>query len=156
MKLTQQVQLPLTPQQTWSALHDVNVLQACIPGCKSFRAVAADEFDIRLAVRAGPVDLKFQGRVLLREVDPGRSYTLRFDDGSGRSRGEARVRLEAHGRNGTLLHYTAHIALRGWIAHFGVPLWLAVAQQVADDFFRRFRQRVQALPAPPIDAAAAS
>lgn len=146
MKLTQQQRIPLSPQDTWLALHDVNVLQACIPGCDAFRAVSTDEFDVRITVRTGIVDLGFQGRIRLCDVDPHRSYTLRFEDSAGQSRAEARVRLEPLGQNETLLHYTASIGLGGAIANFGMPLWERIARHLAGEFFQAFEARVGRTP----------
>jgi carbon monoxide dehydrogenase subunit G len=141
MKLTQQVRLPLAPRDAWVALNDVNVLQSCIPGCESLRAVSTDEFELRFTVPVGPIELKFQGGIRLCDVDPASSYTLRFADAAGRSRAEARVRFEEIGQNETLLRYTASIAVRGWIALLGTPLLDTVVRQLADDFFRKFGVR---------------
>jgi uncharacterized protein len=142
MKLTQELRLPLSPQDAWAALNDVDVLQACIPGSESLRAISTEEFEVKISVPAGFTDLAFRGRIRLCDVDPPRSYTLRFEDAGGESRAEAHIDLEADGQSETLLRYTANIGLGGWIANFGAPLWDKVARQLADGFFRRFRERV--------------
>ena len=72
----------------WAALHDVNVISLCIPGCLSLVRSSERVFDLALLVRLGPVRLAFDGTVEITESDPPARYRL-VGWGSGAQAGEA-------------------------------------------------------------------
>ena len=83
MKLQGERRLAATPERTWSALNDPETLKACIPGCESLERTADDEFLAAMALRIGPVNARFKGRVKLLNIVPINSYTIAFDGQGG-------------------------------------------------------------------------
>lgn len=136
------------PQNTvWSALNDPEILKACIPGCESLEATSENEMTAVAAVKLGPISAKFSGRVKLSDIDPPNGYTLSGEGKGGPAgfaKGAARVRL-APAPEGTLLTYTVEAQVGGKIAQLGARLIDATAKSMADQFFTKFTEQVQAL-----------
>ena len=136
------------PQNTvWSALNDPEILKACIPGCESLEATSENEMTAVAAVRLGPIAAKFSGRVKLSDIDPPNGYTLSGEGKGGPAgfaKGAAKVRL-APAPEGTLLTYTVEAQVGGKIAQLGARLIDATAKSMADQFFTKFTEQVQAL-----------
>ena len=154
------------PQHTvWSALNDPEILKACIPGCESLELIAEDEMAAVASVKLGPIAAKFSGRVRLTDIDPPNGYTLSGEGKGGPAgfaKGAARVRLTSK-PEGTLLRYTVEAQVGGKMAQLGARLIDATAKSMADQFFTKFVEQVQALvpksatvtvprPAPPAKA----
>lgn len=136
------------PQNTvWSALNDPEILKACIPGCESLEATSENEMTAVAAIKLGPIAAKFSGRVKLSDIDPPNGYTLSGEGKGGPAgfaKGAARVRL-APAPEGTLLTYTVEAQVGGKIAQLGARLIDATAKSMADQFFTKFTEQVQAL-----------
>ena len=136
------------PQNTvWSALNDPEILKACIPGCESLEATSENEMTAIAAVKLGPISARFSGRVRLSDIDPPNGYTLSGEGKGGPAgfvKGAARVRL-APVPEGTLLTYTVQAQVGGKIAQLGARLIDATAKSMADQFFTKFTEQVQAL-----------
>src|SRR4051812_33355246 len=138
----------------WNALNDPQILKASIPGCDQLEAVSENEMTATVAIKLGPISAKFAGRVKLSDIDAPTGYTLSGEGKGGPAgfaKGAAKVRL-ADQADGTLLHYTVGAQVGGRIAQLGARLIDTTAKSMADQFFTRFAEQVQALAAP--DAAA--
>lgn len=141
------------PEATWAALNDPETLKACIAGCESLERVADDEFQATMAVRIGPVNARFKGRLKLANVVPPSSYTIAFDGQGGVAgfgKGSADVKLTPQA-GATLLGYTAKAQVGGKLAQVGSRLIDGAAAKIAEDFFTAFEARL----APPAEAAGA-
>jgi len=136
------------PQNTvWSALNDPEILKACIPGCESLEATSESEMTAIAAVKLGPISAKFSGRVKLSDIDPPNGYTLSGEGKGGPAgfaKGAAKVRLTP-APEGTMLTYTVEAQVGGKIAQLGARLIDATAKSMADQFFTKFTEQVQAL-----------
>jgi len=132
--------VPQPPARTWQALHDPDVLRACIPGCESVDRVSDTEMQVVMQAQVGPVSARFRGRMTLSELNPPHSYTVTFEGQGGAmgfGKGKARVRL-AQAQDGTDLHYEVSAQVGGKLAQIGARLVDAAARKLADDFFARF------------------
>jgi uncharacterized protein len=151
--------LAVTQQQAWDALNDPEVLKACIPGCDKVEATGENQYAIGMAVKIGPVSARFNGKILLSDVQPPTSYTLNFEGQGGPAgfgKGNAKVNLapSAEG-SGCELNYTAQAQVGGKIAQVGQRLVDGVARSMAEDFFKRFDDLMQRrYPAAPAAEAA--
>ena len=57
------------PQETiWDALNDPEILQHCIPGCKSLTQTENGGFDAAIQAKVGPVKATFKGSVTLENT----------------------------------------------------------------------------------------
>jgi uncharacterized protein len=149
MELTGQQLIPAPQSVTWAALNDPQMLKECIAGCESIETTGENQFLAKMAVRIGPVNAKFTGKLQLTEIDEPNAYTLNFDGQGGIAgfgKGSARVQLTPQD-GATLLDYTAKAQIGGKLAQIGSRLVDSAAKKMADDFFGEFNQKVGALHA---------
>ncbi|MFC5499085.1 CoxG family protein [Caenimonas terrae] len=139
--------LAVTQQQAWDALNDPQVLKTCIPGCEKIEASGDNQYAVALAVKIGPVQAKFNGKITLSEVNAPDSYTITFDGQGGAAgfgKGVARVKLSPLPDGpGCLLEYKVQAQVGGKIAQLGQRLIDGVAKGMAEDFFKRFDAEMQ-------------
>jgi uncharacterized protein len=146
--------IPASVERTWTALNDPETLKACIAGCESIEPTGEDEYLAVMAVRIGPVNAKFKGRLKLSDIVPLQSYKINFDGQGGVAgfgKGSANVALAADGDSGqsTRLNYVADAQVGGKIAQVGSRLVESAAAKIADDFFKAFEARMTASNASP-------
>lgn len=147
MHLSSQQILSSTLQQAWDALNDTEILQACIPGCETLTAVDTDAYELQILAAVGPVKARFKGKLLLTELQPPHSYTIKFEGqggAAGHGKGTAQVRLEPMSDQETMLHYTATATVGGKIAQIGQRLVDMAAQRMAAEFFANFNEALRA------------
>ena len=157
MEMSGSRQIAAPQAEVWQKLNDPAVLQRCIPGCQSLEKSDATHMNGVVAVRLGPMALKFNGDVELSNIKPPNSYRL---SGSGKAgpagfaSGFADVSLEPKD-GGTLLSYKVESTIGGRMAQLGARLIDATSAQLAGEFFDKFAAEV-AGPAAIATAAAAS
>jgi len=139
--------LAVTQQQAWDALNDPAVLKTCIPGCDKVEPTGDNQYAVGVTAKIGPVSAKFNGKILLSDVNPPNSYTITFDGQGGAAgfgKGTSRVTLSppAEGQ-GCQLSYSVTAQVGGKIAQVGQRLIDGVARSMAEDFFKRFDDEMQ-------------
>jgi carbon monoxide dehydrogenase subunit G len=161
MEMTGSRVVPASIDAAWKALNDPDTLKACIPGCDSIERVSDHEYRVAMTSRVGPVSAKFNGKILLTDVMPPTSYTIRFEGqggAAGFANGEAKVALAPDG-TGARIDYTAKAQVGGKLAQIGSRLVDGAAAKVADDFFNALSTRLGAVVQSPaggdVDAQAA-
>ena len=130
----------------WAALNDPAVLKACISGCQELEKTSDTEFTAKVVQKVGPVKATFTGEVELSDIVEGESYTItgRGKGGAaGAASGGAAVKLEDT-HEGTRLTYEAEAKVTGKIAQLGARLINGFAKKMADDFFTRFQEHLEA------------
>jgi carbon monoxide dehydrogenase subunit G len=131
--------------KVWTALNDVEILKASIPGCQEMSGSAADGFEATVKQKIGPVSATFKGVVALSDVRPGESYTISGEGkggAAGFAKGGADVRL-ADAEGGTLLSYDVKASVGGKLAQLGSRLIDGAAKKLADQFFENFQEAVE-------------
>jgi len=156
MEMTGEQIIPLPQTEVWRGLNDPDVLKACIAGCESIERISDTENRVAMTAAVGPVKAKFNGKLLLSDLDPPRSYSLSFEGSGGAAgfgKGSARVSLVAEG-TGTKLSYSAKANVGGKLAQVGSRLIDGVAKKMADDFFTAFNRKLVGPAAPAAGEAA--
>ncbi len=146
MDMQGQRQLYVTQQQAWEALNNPDMLKACIPGCDKFEAHGENMYNVGVAIKIGPVSAKFTGKVTLSDIQPPTSYALQFEAQGGVAgfgKGQSQVTLTPNAE-GCELTYTVHSTVGGKLAQLGQRLIDGAAKSLAEDFFRRFDEALQA------------
>lgn len=129
----------------WAALNDPEVLKACIPGCEELTGSPEDGFEATVKQKVGPVKATFKGAVTLSDVVEGESYRISGEGKggvAGFAKGAADVRL-ADVEEGTDLSYEVEAQVGGKLAQLGSRLISGFANKMADQFFDRFKERVE-------------
>lgn len=145
MKFSRSVELPFDRRTVWEGLNNPDILRDCIPGCESFEAPQPDHFDVVSVIKIGMIKARFEGAVDLTDIDAPNGYRI---TGAGKggvagyASGAATVRLDETD-TGTRLHYEAEAKVGGKIAQLGSRLIDTVANQMADQFFRRFAEALE-------------
>ncbi len=143
MEMTGEQLIPLPQDATWKALNDPEVLKDCIPGCESITLLAANEYEVVLTARVGPVSARFKGKMTVMDANPPHSYKLGFEGQggvAGFAKGEATVALTPEADK-TKLAYNAKASVGGKLAQVGARLIDGVAKQLAGKFFEAFEKR---------------
>lgn len=139
--------LAVTQQQAWDALNDPQVLKVCIPGCDKVEPTGDNQYAVGVAVKIGPVQAKFSGKITLSDVTPPDSYTITFDGQGGAAgfgKGVSHVKLSPQADGpGCVLDYKVQAQVGGKIAQLGQRLIDGVAKGMAEDFFKRFDAEMQ-------------
>jgi carbon monoxide dehydrogenase subunit G len=133
-----------SPEATWAALNDAEVLKACIAGCRSFERVADSEYLATIAMRLGPVNASFKGNVKLERIVPPVSCTIMFNGNGGIAgfgKGSADVTLSPI-EGGTCLNYVAGAQVGGKLAQVGSRIIEGAAAKMADEFFAAFEAKL--------------
>jgi uncharacterized protein len=139
------------PDKVWAALNDPAVLKDSIPGCESLERTTDTEWRVVVVSKVGSISARFNGRILLADLAPPTAYTLKFEGqggAAGFANGEAKVSLAPSDAGATALTYTAKAQVGGKIAQLGSRLIDGAAAKMADEFFARFAERVEPVPAP--------
>jgi carbon monoxide dehydrogenase subunit G len=150
MELNGEVLIEAPRERVWSALNDVSVLQACIPGCEEVVDESPTVRRARVMVKLGPVRARFNGRVTLSEVEPPARCVMSFE-GSGGAAGMAsgHSQVELHeAPEGTRLTYTVKASVGGKLGQVGGRMIDASAKQLADQFFAALRSGLAPVPGP--------
>jgi len=159
MEMTGEQLIPVPQQRAWEALNDPEVLKACIPGCESIERLSDNQYRVLMTAAIGPVKAKFNGKLLLTDLNPPQAYTISFEGSGGAAgfgKGTAQVTLTPEG-GGTRLGYRANAQVGGKLAQVGSRLIDGVAKKMADEFFQRFNAKVAGpTPAPRVPAEEAS
>jgi uncharacterized protein len=146
------------PQEVWDALQDPAVLVATIPGCLELRQEGPDTY--RAQVRMGIASLMgiYDGRVVLRDQDPPRSYVLHATGQGAQGTVDATVRIRlSRAADGTRVDYDADTVVGGAVAGVGQRVIAGVAKRNASQFFTAVEAQLTgeapALPepAPPVE-----
>ena len=137
--------LPVPQETAWQALNDLNVLQACIPGCESIAASGEHQFDVVLTAKVGPVSARFKGKLILADLNPPHSYNLAFEGQggvAGFAKGGAEVSLSPDDA-GTRLAYAVKASVGGKLAQIGSRLIDGAAKKLATQFFTAFAKHLR-------------
>jgi carbon monoxide dehydrogenase subunit G len=149
MEMTGEYRIPASRDQVWAALNDPATLKASLPGCESLEKVSEREFVATVVAKVGPVKAKFNGNVVLSNLNPPQGYTISGEGkggAAGFAKGGADVTLAEEGEV-TVLTYTAKADVGGKLAQLGSRLIDGTAKKMADEFFENFSRQV-APPAP--------
>jgi uncharacterized protein len=145
MELQGEQTLALPREQVWEALNDPQVLKQCLPGCDLFEGDGENRYTVRMTASVGPVRARFNGKLVLDDIQPPTSYSLKFEGSGGAAgfgKGQARVSLAEVQPGlpsaGTKLRYSANAQVGGRLAQVGARLIDGVAQKMSAEFFSRF------------------
>lgn len=147
MEMTGEQLIMARRETVWNALNDPAVLKDCIPGCDMIEKLSNTEFSMGMTAAIGPIKAKFKGKLLLTNVDAPNSYELSFEGQGGMAgfaKGGSKVNLEPNGDSETRLAYVVNASVGGRLAQVGSRLVDSAAKKIANEFFTRFQQLVDA------------
>jgi carbon monoxide dehydrogenase subunit G len=146
MQLSDVKTIKASPETVWAAILNPDVLMQCVPGCQSMTGSVEEGFEATVKQKIGPVSATFTGVVKLSDIDPGRTVTISGEGkggAAGYAKGGAKVTLLPV-PEGTELSYTVEASVGGKIAQLGSRLIDGFAKKMADEFFTRFQDALEA------------
>ena len=145
MKLEGTYEVPAPRKKVWEAFLDPKVLKKAIPGCEKLEAIGPDEYKATMKVGVGGVKGTFEGKVKLSDKQAPDSYKMAVEGsgGPGFIRGETIITLTDQD-GGTRVSYTADLQVGGLIASVGQRMLGGVSKMMADKFFNRMSELLQA------------
>src|SRR5258706_14800466 len=96
-----------------------------------------------MVASVGPVKAKFNGKLVLSDLNPPNSYSLSFEGSGGAAgfgKGGAQGSLKTEG-TGTRLTYSAKASVGGKLAQVGSRLIHGGARKMAGHFFTAFQEK---------------
>src|SRR3989442_8973183 len=145
MKIEGAHDIPAPRQKVWEAFLDPERLRQAIPGCEKLEALGNDEYRAVMKVGVAAVKGTFEGKVRLFDKKPPESYRMAVEGsgGPGFVRGEAAISL-SDTATGTRVVYNADVQVGGLIAGVGQRMLGGVTKMMADQFFNRMSELLQA------------
>ncbi len=146
MKLSDSRDIRADAGTVWAAILNPEVLKECIPGCQSMTGSVAEGYEAVVKQKVGPVSATFTGLVHLSDIVEGKSLRISGEGKggvAGFAKGGADVTLEPIAE-GTRLSYAVEATVGGKIAQLGSRIIDGFAKKMADEFFTRFQDAVEA------------
>lgn len=145
MKIEGSHDIPAPRQKVWDAFLDPDQLRQAIPGCEKLEALGNDEFRATMKIGVAAVKGTFEGKVKIIDKQPPTSYrmTVEGSGGPGFVRGDTVITLSDI-PEGTRVSYSADVQIGGLIAGVGQRMLGGVSKMLADQFFNRMSQLLQA------------
>ena len=146
MKLAEERHIAADPATVWAAVLNAEVLKQCVPGCESLTGNPSDGFEAVVVQKVGPVKARFTGVVTLSDIVEGQSLRITGEGKggvAGFAKGSAFVTMEAEG-DGTKLTYDVDASVGGKIAQLGSRIIDGFAKNLAEEFFNRFQNAIEA------------
>lgn len=145
MELTNAFEVPVSDEEAFAVLLDVERVLPCFPGAELVNVVDPQTYACKVTLRLGPIVLTFRGTAKIVESDPVAKHariTLRGSDEKGRGGADAVVQFQLHGdgeRTAVELHTT--INLTGMVAQYGRGS--GIIQGAASELTRQFAGRLK-------------
>jgi hypothetical protein len=133
-------------EKVWRYFDDIPAVAACLPGAELTDDLGDDRFKGRVAVRMGPVRLRFGGIAHITERDePGRRIVVQASGAEEKGKGQAEMlvtaTLEQSGR-GTKVLVTQDLQLSGAAAQYGRGMISDVTAVLMRDFSANLQDRI--------------
>ncbi len=146
-------------EAVWEAIMDPEVLANILPGCERLEKVSETEYKGVLNVRIGPVQGKFDGTVLLSDMNEPESFHIDIDGkgAAGFINGGGDARLDLIDES-TVLTYSGEAQVGGRIASVGQRLVdtsaRSIVRQALESLDRNIQARLQPEPESVVGVAA--
>jgi len=150
MDMTGEYRIAASREAVWTALNDVEVLRACIPGCEEIERTSPNTMAAKVTQKIGPVKARFDGAIELLNVNAPKSYTIRGEGQggvAGFAKGTADVTLTEE-NGATVLSFAAGARVGGKLARVGNRLIGTAAKKLATRFFDNFHAHLSADTSP--------
>lgn len=160
MELSNAITLPLSPDDLFEVLLDVERVAPCIPGA-TLEGVEGDVYHAAVKLKVGPVAAGYKGTVRFLEIDRERRTAVMLAAGTetrGQGKAQATIRAEVAGSGEeSTLTMNTDLAIRGRVAQFGRGVLSDVSENLMNQFAENLKaQMLAGRPLPPVDAAGPS
>lgn len=138
--------IPVAPDTAWSVLRDIERVAPCMPGA-SITAVDGDDFEGKVKVKVGPIQVVYAGEASYSEVDEeAKTATIEARGKETRGSGTANATVRARLRevdDGTEVTVTTDLAVTGKPAQFGRGVMADVGNKLIGKFADCLSEKLQ-------------
>ena len=136
-------------QAVWDAIMDPAVMGAALPGGEKLEKTSDTDYEGVMNVRVGPVQGKFQGKVVILEASEPASCTMSVDGRGtpGFINGTGAWQLAENG-DATVMTYSGDVEVGGKIANVGQRLLDSSAKSITRQGLESLDAQIQARLAP--------
>jgi len=148
MKIENEFLVRLSPRRTFETLLDVALVASCVPGAELIESVSATTHRGRVAIRLGPISMRFSGTVVIVEQDAQMLTGLLQASGNDeKGRGAVRSSTRFHvtaAPDGARVVLTTELALSGLAAQYGRASGViaSLASEIVDTFAGNLSMRI--------------
>ena len=132
--------------KVWQFFDNIPQVAACLPGTELTSDLGDDKYEGQVAVRMGPVRLKFAGKAEITERDEGaRRVVVQASGAEVRGRGQASMVVTAtlaRAGRGTKVGITQDLQLSGAAAQYGRGMISDVTSVLMRDFAANMADRI--------------
>lgn len=135
-------------EKVWSYLIDPTKIVTCVPGATLTEKIDDRNFKGQVAMKLGPVKVKFNGEAAIVELDEAKqTMTLKGKGLDAKGKGSADMQMNgalSPTPQGTAVDFTMQISIVGKLATFGARLINEVTDQVLNQFIDNFKAKLAA------------
>jgi carbon monoxide dehydrogenase subunit G len=134
-------------EKVWQFFQDIPQVAACLPGAELTGDLGGDKYHGRVAVRMGPVRLRFAGTADITERDEAaRRIVVHASGADEKGRGQASMMVTAtlaRAGRGTRVGVTQDLQLSGAAAQYGRGMISDVTAVLMRDFSANMQDRIE-------------
>ncbi|MFK7979941.1 MAG: SRPBCC family protein [Saprospiraceae bacterium] len=135
-------------EKVWIYLADPTKIVTCVPGASLTEKIDDRNFKGQVAMKLGPVKVKFNGEVEIVELDKG-NWTMGLKGKGLDSKGKGSADMKMNGllnatNSGTAVDFTMTLTIVGKLAQFGSRLINEVTDHVLNQFVDNFKAKLAA------------
>ena len=135
-------------EKVWSYLADPTKIVTCVPGASLTEKIDDRNFNGQVAMKLGPVKVKFNGEVEIVELDKANlQMQLKGKGLDAKGKGSADMKMKGvlnEIPNGTAVNFEMQLSIIGKLAQFGARLIDQVTDQVLNQFINNFKAKLAA------------
>ncbi len=133
-------------EKVWIYLADPTKIVTCVPGASLTEKIDDRNFKGQVAMKLGPVKVKFNGAVEIIELDKD-NWTMHLKGKGLDAKGKGSADMKMNGLlsatdNGTAVDFTMTLSIVGKLAQFGSRLINEVTDQVLNQFVDNFKTKL--------------
>lgn len=135
-------------EKVWIYLADPTKIVTCVPGASLTQKIDDRNFKGQVAMKLGPVKVKFNGAVEIEELDKANwLMNLKGKGLDAKGKGSADMKMNGTLQEipvGTAVNFTMTLSIVGKLAQFGARLINEVTDQVLNQFVDNFKAKLAA------------
>ncbi|HET6952482.1 MAG TPA: SRPBCC family protein [Acidimicrobiales bacterium] len=158
MNITDQFRVPVSAEEAWRVLLDVERIAPCLPGAQ-LQEVEGDDYRGVVKVKVGPISAQYKGAARIVEADEqARRIVLQADGRDTRGQGTASATITvtmAPDGDGTVIGIDTDLNVTGRVAQFGRGVMADVSSKLLKQFAQSLETDVLSGGSPVAPAAGA-
>jgi carbon monoxide dehydrogenase subunit G len=138
MDLSSEFEVPLSIDEAWSVLTDLERVAPCLPGAQ-LDEIEGDEFRGRVKIKVGPITVEYKGTAIFLERLPETHVAVlraqgRETKGQGSAAATVTATLEEAGASNTKVSVLTELDISGRVAQFGRGALADVSSKILGQF----------------------